>query len=143
MIRVGLLRPFLLTVAAGLIVPAAGRAADTKPSYDSSAALMGSATFKTYCASCHGKSGGGDGPLAKHLRFAPADLARIAKRNGGTFDFAKLAKVIDGRQPLKGHGGTDMPVWGDAFLQSREGYDAAKVKQKIDELVHYLASLQE
>ncbi len=128
----------LLVVAAACAAWAADR-----PARDSAAATAGMATFKTYCSSCHGREARGDGPLAGELRFAPPDLTRLAKRNGGTFDAAKVAKTIDGRQPPKGHGGPDMPVWGDAFLQSREGYDAAKVKQKIDEIVQYLASLQE
>ena len=131
----------LLSLPVGLL--ALGAAANDKPAHDSGAALMGSTTFKTFCASCHGKTARGDGPLAEHLRFVPPDLTRIAKRNGGTFDAEKVAKIIDGRQAVKGHGGSDMPVWGDAFLRSREGYDAAKVKEKIGELVHFLASLQE
>jgi hypothetical protein len=44
---------------------------------------------------------------------------------------------------MKGHGGTDMPIWGDVFKSSREGYDEKKVKATISELVQYLATLQE
>lgn len=108
-----------------------------------SAALRGSATFRTYCASCHGKTAHGDGPVAERLRFAPADLTQIAHRNGDKFPAEKITRIIDGRDSLRGHGGTDMPVWGDVFLESREGYDRAKVREKIEELVQYLASLQE
>src|SRR5947209_6201754 len=78
----------------------------------------GDALFKTYCGSCHGKSAKGDGPLADALRFRPADLTLIAKRNGGKFDADKVYRTIDGRDLVKGHGGTDMPVWGDAFKRS-------------------------
>jgi hypothetical protein len=81
--------------------------------------------------------------MADQLRFAPADLTRIARRNRGKFDFEKVFRIVDGRNPVKGHGGTDMPVWGDAFLESREGYDKEMVHRKIDELVRYLASIQE
>jgi mono/diheme cytochrome c family protein len=112
------------------------------PVYDRTAALMGSQTFRAYCASCHGSMAEGNGVLADQLRFAPSDLTRIARRNAGKFPFDKVAKIIDGRSALKSHGGTDMPVWGDAFRESRDSYSTDKVKERIEELVHYLASLQ-
>ena len=102
----------------------------------------GDQLFKTYCASCHGKLAKGDGPLADSLRFRPADLTLIAKRNGGKFDADKVYRVIDGREPVKGHGGTDMPVWGDAFKRSVEGYSEKAVKERIQALVDYLKSIQ-
>jgi len=105
--------------------------------------VRGSATYRIHCATCHGTTAHGDGPLAERLRFAPPDLTQITRRNGDRFPTDKVMRIIDGRENLKGHGGTDMPVWGDIFLQSGEGYDRAKVKERIEELVQYLASLQE
>jgi mono/diheme cytochrome c family protein len=102
----------------------------------------GEAMFKTYCGSCHGKSAKGDGPLADSLRFRPADLTLIAKRNGGKFDSDKVYRTIDGRDTIKGHGGTDMPVWGDAFKRSDEGYSEKAVKARIQSIVDYLKSIQ-
>ena len=102
----------------------------------------GDALFKTYCGSCHGKSAKGDGPLADALRFRPADLTLIAKRNGGKFDADKVYRTIDGRDLVKGHGGTDMPVWGDAFKRSVEGYSEKAVKTRIQAIVEYLKSVQ-
>jgi len=102
----------------------------------------GDQLFKTYCASCHGKSAKGDGPLAESLRFRPADLTLIAKRNGGKFEADKVHRIIDGREPVKGHGGTDMPVWGDAFRRSVEGYSEKAVKERIGAIVDYLKSIQ-
>jgi hypothetical protein len=81
--------------------------------------------------------------MAESLRYAPADLTKIARRNGGRFQADKVAKIIDGREQVKGHGGTDMPIWGDAFKRTREGVDERKVKATIAELVQYLATLQE
>jgi len=102
----------------------------------------GDALFKTYCGSCHGKSATGDGPLAASLRFQPADLTRIAKRNGGKFDSDKVHRTIDGRDAIKGHGGSDMPVWGDAFKRSDEAYSEKAVKARIQAIVDYLKSIQ-
>jgi mono/diheme cytochrome c family protein len=103
----------------------------------------GSYLFKTYCASCHGKEAKGDGPLATELRFAPSDLTLIAKRNGGVYPTEQVFRTIDGRKALKGHGGPDMPVWGDTFKGTAGGYSEEKVKEKIDALVEFLKSLQE
>lgn len=100
----------------------------------------GAATFGNYCATCHGTSAKGDGPLASALKIRPADLTQIAKRNGGTFPATQVARIIDGRSAMKGHGGGDMPIWGDAFGKSTA--DPTPVDQKIEGLVTYLESIQ-
>lgn len=102
----------------------------------------GAELFRSYCASCHGVAAKGDGPLAANLRIAPADLSRLARRNHGKFDAEKVRQAIDGRGRKEIHGGSDMPVWGDAFKRAGEGYSEAKVKDRIDALVDHLASLQ-
>lgn len=106
------------------------------------AAVSGAYAFRTYCASCHGTDGKGEGPLAENLRFHPPDLTLIARRSGGEFPTEKVARIVDGRSPLKGHGGPDMPVWGDAFRNADTGYDDASVKAKIRGIVDYLRTLQ-
>ena len=105
-------------------------------------AVNGSSVFRTYCASCHGTSAKGDGPLAESMRRRPADLTEIAKRNGGVFPSDLVFRTIDGRQPVRGHGGPDMPVWGDAFRRSLAGGDEASVRSRIQSLVAYLESIQ-
>ena len=102
----------------------------------------GSALFRSYCASCHGAEAKGDGPLAGNLRVAPSDLTRLANRNHGKFDAEKVRRAIDGRGPKEIHGGSDMPVWGDAFKRAGEGFSEAKVKERIDALVEHLSTLQ-
>ena len=102
----------------------------------------GASLFKTYCAVCHGKEGRGDGPLAGGLRIRPADLTTIAKRDKGKFDADKVHRIVDGREAVKSHGGTDMPVWGDAFKRSGEGFSEKAVKARIDALVEHLRSIQ-
>ena len=104
---------------------------------------VGSELYKTYCSSCHGPNAKGDGPLADNLRLRPPDLTLIAKRMGGTFVPDKVQRIIDGRNPVKGHGGADMPVWGDAFKSSRDGYSDPAVKARIEALTEHLASVQE
>jgi len=103
----------------------------------------GSELFKTYCAACHGTSAHGDGPLAANMNKPPPDLTQFAARNGGVFPSALVAQIIDGRQPVKGHGGPDMPVWGDAFKASRLGSSEESVQARIRALVEYLERIQE
>jgi len=104
--------------------------------------VSGAWAYRTYCATCHGTDGKGEGPLAENLRFHPPDLSLISKRNGGVFPGEKVLRIVEGRKPLPGHGGPDMPIWGDAFRNADTGYDDAKVKEKIRSVVEYLRTLQ-
>lgn len=112
------------------------------PAKEAQASYSGSALFSSYCASCHGVAAKGDGPLADQLRVRPSDLTLLARHNKGKWDGEKVRRSIDGRDPLKGHGGTDMPVWGDAFKASRDGNTEDAVKERIQALVEHIQSLQ-
>jgi mono/diheme cytochrome c family protein len=105
-------------------------------------AADGADTFRQYCAVCHGPNATGDGPLAASMRRRPANLTEIMKRGKGLFPDEDVFRIIDGRQPVKGHGGPDMPVWGDAFKQSMVGGDDANVRLRIQSLVLFLKSIQ-
>jgi mono/diheme cytochrome c family protein len=130
-----------VAVLAGVALAAPGaRAQQSTEAF--SGGTDGAAVYKTYCATCHGVDAKGDGPLAQNLRHAPPDLTRLAKRNGGTFDAPAVHRMIDGRDPLKNHGGPDMPVWGDAFRRSSDGFSEAAVKARIDALVEHLRAQQ-
>jgi mono/diheme cytochrome c family protein len=104
--------------------------------------VAGAYTFRTHCASCHGADGKGEGPMAANLRFRPPDLTLVAKRNGGSFPAERVQRIVDGRNPLKGHGGSDMPIWGDAFKNADTGYDEAHVKARVQSVVDYLKTIQ-
>jgi mono/diheme cytochrome c family protein len=99
----------------------------------------GSQLFRTYCASCHGTTGRGDGPLAEQLRRTPPDLTRFTARNGGVFPSERVYRIVDGRG-IPSHGDREMPVWGDAFRSSRAGEGA---KERIAAIVAYLEGIQE
>ena len=113
------------------------------PSPPGQPSYSGSDLFKTYCTACHGTSARGDGPLAANMKKPPPDLTQFAARNGGVFPSALVARIIDGRQPVTGHGGPDMPVWGDAFRASREGSSEEAVQARIKALVDHLERIQE
>lgn len=132
-----------LLLLAVLAAVAFAISAQEKAHPDESAVAVGRATFRSYCASCHGPEAHGDGPVADYLKVKPADLTLIAQRNKGEFPFEMVTKIIDGREKVAGHGSPDMPVWGEAFRQTRGGEDEAAVKTKIEQLAHFLWSIQE
>ena len=104
--------------------------------------FVGSDLFRSYCASCHGRSGRGDGPVGDLLKKRPPDLTTFASRNGDVFPSELVRKIIDGRRPVKGHGGPDMPVWGDAFQSASGGSGEEAVQERIEALVRHLETLQ-
>lgn len=106
-------------------------------------AFSGKPMFATYCATCHGTEGKGDGPFAKALRKPPSNLALLTQRHNGTFPREHVTKVIDGRETGTSHGSRDMPVWGDAFSKTTFENDPESVQRKIDAIVTFVETLQE
>jgi mono/diheme cytochrome c family protein len=107
----------------------------------------GQVLYKKYCESCHGSGGKGDGEVAASLKTPPADLTQLAQKNGGTFPFEKTVLIIDGRSPVRAHGTSQMPVWGERFEADIErtggtGRAEPRVKDRIRLIVEYLRSLQ-
>ena len=103
--------------------------------------MTGAELFGTFCAPCHGDSGGGDGPMAAQLKRPPTDLRRLQLRNGGQFPAAQLQRIIDG-QRVEAHGTREMPVWGEVFFRE-QGVNRADVDARIAALVAYLRTIQE
>ena len=111
------------------------------------APLSGRALYSEFCQVCHGASGKGDGPLAKDLNKRPADLTRIAERNGGDFPLIKVMSTIDGYTRKNDHGSI-MPEMGLQFQGGRmvridagDGIETP-VPESLLALAQYLRSLQ-
>jgi mono/diheme cytochrome c family protein len=124
----------LLAVSPGLL------AADLEPFLGYSGAQL----FQRFCASCHGPSGYGDGPVADSLKVAIPDLTQLAKRSGGRFPDDRVREIIDGRAVLPSHGTRPMPVWGYE-LEAQVPADQpgrATAQTLIDRLVDHLRSIQ-
>ena len=135
----GLLIPVIATAAA--LTAFGQQAADNqqeKP-LPVTFSLSGSEMYKTWCATCHGEAGKGDGPTASELKMRPADLTQLAKKNGGKFPTEKVRNYIDGTARVAAHGSREMPIWGTFFLQL--GDDKAAT-YRIVTLANYVASLQ-
>jgi mono/diheme cytochrome c family protein len=104
-------------------------------------AASGRDMFNSYCATCHGKDGKGNGPAASALKIPPANLTQLAKKNNGKFPGDHVATVLrNGSTPA--HGSSDMPIWGPLFAQVSGG-DPGLVELRIANLVHYIESIQE
>ena len=132
----------VLSLVALLLLPLAAAAQNATAPPGLKQTVAGAELFRTYCVVCHGSAGRGDGQLASSMTRKPADLTEIAKRNGGEFPPDQVFRTIDGTRPVRGHGGPDMPVWGDAFARSRDGGNPEQVKQMIQSLVDFLESIQ-
>jgi mono/diheme cytochrome c family protein len=98
----------------------------------------GGELFQAVCASCHGKTGKGDGPAGPALKTMAADLTVLARENGGQFPSGRVQTMLQGKGPTA-HGSEEMPMWGPIFKASRSEAQAAL---RISNLVDYLKSIQ-
>jgi mono/diheme cytochrome c family protein len=101
----------------------------------------GKEMYMNYCASCHGKSGKGDGPAAGALKQPPTDLTTLARMNGGKFPADHVMAVLNAKTEVTAHGSKDMPVWGRVFWTMSEGHSSI-VQLRITNLSNYLESIQ-
>jgi mono/diheme cytochrome c family protein len=109
-------------------------------------AVQGRDLYLRYCASCHGLSGQGDGPVAAALQIRPADLTRLRERYGESSPLRQTIAAIDGRQPVRAHGDSAMPVWGEIIereMKERKiGWPQATTIQRERLIAEYLMTLQ-
>jgi len=131
------------TLSGVLIAAACCSVAAAQPEPGSTAATArGRALYVTHCAVCHGAAGHGDGPFTVRLKEPPPDLTLFAAHNGDVFPSAMVRMIIDGKQKMPGHGGPNMPIWGDAFRRTATG-PGDSPSERIDALVRYLETIQQ
>ncbi|OSQ52193.1 hypothetical protein MGEO_06205 [Marivita geojedonensis] len=106
---------------------------------------VGKSTYEQYCATCHGMSGAGDGPLTEIMTTSVPDLTTLAASNDGAFPMLDVIHIIDGRTGLRAHGGP-MPVYGALFDEeshSNSAYgDVLYTRGKMLSVAYYLESIQ-
>lgn len=114
----------------------------SKPTPRQANVASGKETFLEYCATCHGKTGKGDGPAAFVLRTPAPDLTTLAKRNDGKYPAGSVSAVLTFGRRLGSHGSEDMPIWGPRLKKLDPVRDPTG-QQHIDDLVAYIQSIQE
>jgi mono/diheme cytochrome c family protein len=136
----------LIAFAVGLSLAATDPVVDENTPEEAVRALIkiGKQYYVTNCASCHGVTAAGGGPVARSLKVTPPDLRYISARRGGEFDVDQLSQFIDGRLLPGAHGSREMPIWGSAFSDESGG---GKIGDEISRgrivaLLEYLRTLQ-
>lgn len=106
--------------------------------------LSGKELYLRFCASCHGATGRGDGPVAESFTVEVPDLTLIARRAGGSYPRQRIVRIIDGRHILSAHGSRTMPVWGEDLSRLEIGDPNAERATRIiiDRLADYVWLLQ-
>jgi mono/diheme cytochrome c family protein len=102
--------------------------------------VQGADIFHAYCATCHGNSGKGDGPIASVLDTPVGDLTTITQRNGGIFPGERVRAIIVGEQSVKAHGPREMPIWGPIFRENEKKSKSGKLR--LQNVTDYVESLQ-
>ena len=135
-------RPAIVCAASALLIALGNSYAQARPD-------LGKLEYESNCASCHGRSGNGEGSFAKWVGFRMPDLTQLASRNGGVFRVQRIYEVIDGRHMVQAHGDRDKPTRGvDYTIKARPTQDEFRhdpevfVHSRIMALVNYLYTLQ-
>ena len=107
-------------------------------------AMSGHDLYVRFCASCHGASGRGDGPVASSFKVEVPDLTLIARRARGVYPREQVERIIDGRHIIAAHGSREMPVWGEDFSRLDLGNPEAERAARliIGRLADYVEMLQ-
>lgn len=105
---------------------------------------FGKLEYATNCASCHGDSAKGDGPMRPYLTRTVPDLTTLARLNGGVFPHQRVWESIDGRSSVMigSHGAREMPVWGYVFRADDTQPHDLYARSRIASLLDYLARMQ-
>ena len=132
-----------LTLGSGGMANAQGKA-----KYD-----LGKKEYDAKCVLCHGPTGKGKGSYQDLLKYPASDLTVLRKNNGGVFPFDRVYGVIDGREAVRSHGDSEMPIWGKEYSADRlraaeyfvdVPYDMETyARGRILALIDYLNRLQE
>lgn len=130
----------LALVTAGLAQQESQPAQSAEQKIELTYSLNGKEMYETWCASCHGVSGKGDGPAAAALKTHPSDLTQLSKKNKGKFPTDRVRAFIEGKDVTAAHGSREMPVWGTVF--QRIDMSPIAITYRVATLSSYVESLQ-
>ena len=101
----------------------------------------GQQMYMSYCASCHGVDGKGNGPAAAAMKRKPVDLTMLSQKNHGKFPSAHLASVLQFGTETSSHGSDKMPVWGPLFSAMNDS-NPREMTSRIDNLSRFIETMQ-
>lgn len=79
--------------------------------------------YVSYCASCHGEDGTGNGQAAPALNKAVPDLTLLAAHNKGTYPHFQVLTALSKFSESHNSGvHSDMPDWYRAFMSLDRSY---------------------
>ncbi len=131
-----------LILAAALLGGAAYPSAAQEEAPDSQVISDGKDDFEWHCSACHGTKGKGNGPMAKILIKAPADLTAIAKNHDGSFPFWRVYRIIAGKTAVPGHETFQMPDFWRRFSGDEKAFGLLPAHVRILMLTHYVETIQ-
>ena len=99
----------------------------------------GREAYVRYCSACHGVAADGKGPVANVMTPRPPALTKLRSKFGHPLSTRFVAYVLGTAIP-RGHGTSDMPVWG-TNLAGPDGSDGEAVGL-IWRIADYLQSIQ-
>jgi mono/diheme cytochrome c family protein len=104
----------------------------------------GKGMYLKYCASCHGITGKGDGPVSRDLKVKMPDLTVLKRNNQGMYPTDRVVSSIDGSRSVRAHGDRNMPVWGEVFRKEheKEKYTELTALLKAKLIAEYVGTLQ-
>ena len=106
-------------------------------------AESGAQMFATYCATCHGAQGRGDGPASGAYKTTRTNISLLTKHNNGIFPKAYVNGVIAGKTELPSHNGANgMPKWRDVLIGVDFQRTPNVVERRIANLTEYVQQLQ-
>ena len=139
-------RLFFLILAAGLAA-GIGYADQAAPKIivpvGKTRASSGRQMYVSYCASCHGAEGKGNGPVAWELKRQPTDLSALSRDNGGKFPAGRVSAVLQFGEKPPAHGTSEMPVWGPVLGRMDRSAPQPEMRtMRVCNLSRYVQSLQ-
>ena len=140
--------PIFVALAA-MIAAGAGYAADQPErrvvvTVNHTPANNGKLMYASYCSSCHGLDGKGNGPTAQVLKTQPADQTALSRNNRGRYPFEHVKAVLEFGAASRVRGAQPMPVWGPILSELDTAYPGQNMGMvRIVNLNRYLESIQE
>jgi len=139
-----MIKRLVMCVAAAGLLLACGYAKDTGKMVlrvPATEATDGKQMYMSYCASCHGNDGRGNGPVASALRSQPTDLTVLARTHNGKYPDTHVYSVLVFGSNVPAHGSALMPVWGTILGNMAQNHPVER-QLRVSNLSRYLQSLQ-